>query len=114
MTEQLLRDILKEAKEKSQIGLLIWPNWTQWDEHHFKMKQGNKNYDFALSQVSKGEASFLAFESNDFFMPGIVAVSVEKMLSSPVFFNHVLNLCEKSDYEGPITLVPMNEVSEFC
>ena len=114
MTEQLLRNCLKDAQEKAQIGILIWPNWTQWDEHHFEMKQGNKNYDFALSQVTKGDATVLAFEWNGFTMPGIIAVSVEKMLSSPVFFNHVLNLCEKSNYKGPITLVPLNEVSESC
>jgi len=28
MTEKLLRDTLKEAQEKDQLGLLIWANWS--------------------------------------------------------------------------------------
>ena len=30
------------------------------------------------------------------------------------FFNKVLNVCEKGHYEGPITLVPANQLAEYC
>ncbi|MCI8640592.1 MAG: hypothetical protein HFJ59_01775 [Clostridia bacterium] len=35
MTEQLLWNAVKEAQEKEQIGLLIWANWTVWDNLAF-------------------------------------------------------------------------------
>ena len=47
-------------------------------------------------------------------MPGIIAVSVQKLSSSDEFFSHVLNMCEGGHYEGPITLVPLNEIIDFC
>ena len=28
MTEKLLRDVIKEAKEKKQLGIVIWSSWT--------------------------------------------------------------------------------------
>lgn len=37
MTEKLLRDTLLEAQEKDQLGLLIWANWTVWDDLGFEM-----------------------------------------------------------------------------
>ena len=114
MTEKLLRDSLKEAQEKEQIGLFIWANWTVWDDNGFDMKPGNESYDFALSQISKGEEATISAEWNGLSMPGIIAVSVQKLSSSDEFFNHVLNACEKGHYEGPITLVPLCEVSESC
>ena len=38
MTEKLLRDVIKEAKEKKQLGIVIWSSWTTWEN----MGQGNK------------------------------------------------------------------------
>lgn len=96
MTEQLLRDSLKEAQEKGQVGLLIWANWTQWDDCANDIKQGNPNYDFALSQVSKEKEATITFEWFNFKMPGIFAVSVSKMISSDEFFKKVLDVCEKN------------------
>lgn len=46
-------------------------------------------------------------------MPGFIAVSVQKLNSSDEFFKYVLSACEKGHYEGPITLVPLNELSEI-
>ena len=114
MTKRLLWDVLNEAKQKGQVGLLIWSNWSVWDECAFDMKPGNKSYDFALSQISKGEEATISAEWNGFSMPGLIAVSVQKLSSSEEFLNFVLQMCEKGNYEGPITLVPLNELSENC
>jgi len=46
-------------------------------------------------------------------MPGIITVSMQKLCSSDEFFSYVLGMCEEGHYEGPITLVPLNEVSDF-
>lgn len=112
MTEKLLRDTLKEAQQKDQLGLLIWANWTVWDDSSFEVKPGNESYDFAFSQISKGEEATISAEWNGLSMPGFIAVSVQKLNSSDEFFKYVLNACEKGHYEGPITLVPLNEISE--
>ena len=114
MKKRLLLDVLNEANQKGQVGLLIWANWAVWDECAFDMKPGNKIYDFALSQISKGEEVTISAECNGFSMPGFIAVSVQKLSSSDEFLNFVLKMCEKGYYEGPITLVPLNEVSENC
>lgn len=112
MTENLLRAALKEAQEKEQIGLLIWANWHQWDDCSCDIMQGNESYDFALSQVTKGEEATITFEWNGLRLPGIIAVSVEKMISSETFFYKILDICEKNDQQGPITFIPSNEISE--
>lgn len=112
MTEKLLRDALKEAQEKDQLGLLIWANWTVWDDLGFEVELGNESYDFAFYQISKGEEATIPVEWYGLSMPGFIAVSVQKLISSDEFFNHVLNSCEKGHYEGPITLVPLNKISK--
>ncbi|MDE5830148.1 MAG: hypothetical protein K2H53_00070 [Clostridia bacterium] len=114
MTEQLLRNSLNEAQKKAQDGLLIWANWNQWDDHASDLKLGNENYDFALSQIAKGEEATIKAEWNGLYMPSIIAVSVQKLLSSNDFFNHVLKVCKDGHYEGPITLVPANQLVESC
>ena len=113
MTENVLRNALKEAQEKGQMGLLIWANWIVWDESGFEMKPGNKSYDFAFSQISKGEEATISTQWNGLSMPGFIAVSVKKLSSSEEFFKYVLDKCEEGQYIGPITLIPLNEVSEF-
>ena len=112
MTEKLLRDTLIEAKEKDQIGLFIWANWTVWDDSGYQMKPGNESYDFAFSQISKVEEATISADWNGLSMPGFIAVSVQKLNSSDEFFKDVLDACEKGHYEGPITLVPLNEISK--
>lgn len=112
MTEKLLRNTLKEAQEKDQLGLLIWGNWTVWDDSGYQMKPGNQHYDFAFSQISKGEEATIKTDWNGLSMPGFIAASVQKLNSSNEFFKQVLDACEKGHYEGPITLVPLNEISK--
>ena len=112
MTEKLLRDTLKEAQEKDQLGLFIWANWTVWDESGFEVTPGNEHYDFAFSQISKGEEATIKADWNGLSMPGFIAVSVQKLNSSDEFFKQVLEACEKGHYKGPITLVPLCEISK--
>ena len=113
MIKNLLRNTLKEAQEKEQLGLLIWANWSVWDDSGYQMKPGNKSYDFALSQIAKGEEATIKAEWNGLSMPGFIAVSVQKLNSSDEIFKQVLEACEKGNYKGPITLVPLNKVSNF-
>lgn len=113
MTEKILRNALKEAQEKEQLGLFIWPNWTVWEELVFYMRPKGKYYNFAVSQISKGEEATISFERNGLSMPGIIAVSVQKLSSSSEFFSHVLSMCEEAHYEGPIILVPANIIMAF-
>ena len=52
MTEKLLRDVIKEAKEKKQLGIVIWSSWTTWEN----MGQGNKEVeDLAMEQIAEGK-----------------------------------------------------------
>lgn len=74
-------------------------NWTVWDDLGFEMKPGNESYDFAFSQISKGEEVTISVEWNGLSMPGFISVSVQKLNSSTEFFKHVLEACEKGHYE---------------
>lgn len=112
MTENLLRNAVKEAQNKKQIGLLIWANWTVWDDLSKEISPGNESYDFALSQISKGQEATIHTDWNGLSMPGIIAVSVQKLSSSYEFFSQVLSFCEKGSYNGPITLIPLNQLTK--
>lgn len=114
MTEKLLRDTLKEAKEKQQLGLIIWSCWAVWDDLGFELKPGNEHYDFALSQISKNEEATTSVIWNGLSMPGFIAVSIEKLNSSDKLFNDILKVCEKEHFDGPITLIPLNKLAETC
>ena len=114
LTEQLLRDCVNEAQEKGQIGLFIWANWRVWDEHAFGMKEDNELYDMALYQIKRGESATIDLVMGGFYGTGIFAVSVEKLTSSTWYFREFLNTCEERQMEGPITLIPSNEVSDHC
>ena len=114
MTEELLRKALKEADKKGQAGLLIWSNWSIWDDVAFNLKEGNKNYDFALAQVEKEEEATMIYEWAGFKMAGYLAVSVKKLSNSEDYFKEILEVCRKNYYIGPITLIPLNEVADCC
>ena len=105
MTEKMLRNILTEATEKNQIGLFIWANWMVWDDLAFEMKAGNRSYDFALSQITREKEATIS-------TPGFIAISIKKVNSSDKFLKEVLEVCKKGHYEGPVTLIPLNELSE--
>lgn len=113
MIENLLRKTLKEAQEKAQYGLLIWASWRVWDEFSFNMKEGNENYEIALSHIERGETTTIDFTMGGFYGTAIFAVQVEKLHSSTEYFESFVNMCREKQIEGPITLVPSNEVSEI-
>jgi len=113
MTEELLRQILQEAQEKGKLGLIIWANWPIWDEIAFEMKQGNEIYDFALSQIEKQEEATVCSSCNGFSMPGFIATSIQKLLSSNDFFKKTLDFCERNHFSGPISLVPITEPDDL-
>ena len=112
MTEKMLRNILTEATEKNQIGLFIWANWMVWDDLAFEMKAGNRSYDFALSQITREKEATISTEISGFSTPGFIAISIKKVNSSDKFLKEVLEVCKKGYYEGPVTLIPLNELSE--
>lgn len=114
MTEQFLRNAVKEAQEKNQLGLLIWANWSVWDDLSSEVTPGSEYYNFALSQISNGEEATFSTEWQGLSMPGVIAISVQKLSSSNEFFSHVLSVCEKGNYQGPITLVPLNQLIDLC
>ena len=112
MTEELLRQVLQEAQEKQQIGLLIWHSWKSWDEVAYQLREGNEHYDFALYQVTNGKEATITHEWWGLRLPAAMAVSVQKMNVSKEFFENILNVCKKNMYIGPVTLLPLNEVAE--
>lgn len=114
MIKNILRSCIEEAQRRGQTGLLIWPSWNLWDNYAFELQQGNEYYDLALAQIAEGQETTITFDWNRLSIPGILAIPVEKLISSEKFFNDVLSICEKNHYKGPITLLPINEVSDYC
>ena len=110
MTEKLLWDVLKEAQEKEQVGLLIWPMWRVWDDIGFKIKPGDKDFDAILAILEQGGEVNLA-ATNDTVNFRIFAVPVRKLIDSEEYFKHVLKVCKG---DGPVTLLPLNELAECC
>ena len=113
MTELLLRDVLKEAQRKEQQGLFIWTSWPFWDNCRNDMKLGNDSYEFALSQIFLGKEATVFYDFAGFYIPMFFAISVQKLVSSDHLLKHILHMHEAHHYDGPITLVPSNEVSEY-
>ena len=112
MTEELLRQVLQEAHEKQQIGLLIWHNWNIWNEIAYELKEGNEHYDFAVSQVTDGNEATITYELWGLKFPAVIVVSVQKMLFAKELFEEILKICKQNNYIGPVTLIPLNEVAE--
>ena len=80
MTEKLLRDVIKEAKEKKQLGIVIWEN----------MGQGNKEVeDLAMEQIAEGKEATMNIKCG-FSMPAFIAIPVEKFeAGEKYFFYHI-------------------------
>lgn len=110
MEETLLREALRKAQEKAQLGLLIWANKKVWEKFACNMEEGNEEYDLALYQIKRGEAATIDLLMDGLCDTGIFAVSVDKLCSSALYFDAFLNTCRERRMEGPITLVPSNEV----
>lgn len=114
ITEQLLRDCVKEAQEKGQYGLFVWVNMDSWDAMDSELKSNSADYDFAISQILKGEDATIFLQWAGFIFVGIFAVSVEKLSSSDEYFKDFLKVCEINRMKGPIVLIPSNKLSEYC
>ena len=90
MTEKLLRDVIKEAKEKKQLGIVIWSSWTTWEN----MGQGNKEVeDLAMEQIAEGKEATMNIKCG-FSMPAFIAIPVEKFEAGEKYFNYVFNACK--------------------
>ena len=101
MTEQLLRNAIKEALEKEQMGLVIWAG-----EKAFDNNSSTKRCLYIENQkdiVETGESN--CFYSINFCM----SVPVDRF-SEEEYFYKVLDFCKKKLYIGPIMLVPSNEL----
>ncbi len=109
MTEEILRNSLEEAKQRDQDGILIWSDWKFWVDNYSCVKPGNENYDYAVSQILKGEDATISTELRTCF----IAVPTKKMLSSD-YFSQVLRMCEDLKLKGPVTLIPENKLAESC
>ena len=105
MTEQLLRNAIKEAVEKEQVGLVIWAGQKAFDNNSSCKKSlfSEKQNDI----VETGDGN--CFYTITFCM----SVPVDR-LSEEEFFNNVLDFCKKKHYVGPIMLVPSNELVKSC
>lgn len=113
MMEKLFREILKEAREEEQIGLMIWANPEVWKSFGPKIWPDTKIYDFILSQITKQPKVTMSIEGIGLSMPVYMAVSVQKLSTSNKFFYEVLNICEKGNCKGPVMLIPSNKMIEI-
>lgn len=66
ITEQLLRNCVKEAQDKGQFGLLIWSSWKIWDNFASDMEEKNENHDYALEKIKEGEIAAIDFVMGGF------------------------------------------------
>lgn len=114
ITEQLLRDCVKEAQEKGQFGLMVWISWKDWDDLGCEVRPGSEYYDFALYQIQKEEEATIDIDWGGLYGAGILAVSVKKLISSDEYFKDFLKVCEINQMKGPIVLIPSNKLSEHC
>ena len=107
MTEELLREALNKAQENGKIGLFIWASESAKDYLKFYLKE-NENYKKVLDLISKGDELTIYANYDGVLEPGMIAVSAKKMFLSEKTFKRVFKACEKDDYLGPITFVPLN------
>ncbi len=111
MKEEVLRGVTLDALERNQPGLLIWASWDEWEELDSEMKPGNELYDFAISRIMRNKEATVFQNIDGFEFIGCIAVSTEKLYTSKTFFNQVINYCKTNKFEGPITYLPSNELS---
>ena len=114
MTEELLRQALKEAEKKGQQGLLIWSNWSIWEEIEHELDEGDERYNLILSQVEKGKEVILPIEYAGFQLSACIAVSVKKLSNVEGNFETILAICRQNSFCGPFTLLPLNELADCC
>lgn len=114
MTEELLRQALKEAEKKGQLGLLIWSNWSIWEEMAYELDEEDERYNLVLAQVKEGREAVLPFEYAGFQLSACLAVSVKKLSNLEGNFEVILEICRQNHFMGPFTLLPLNELADCC
>lgn len=112
ITKKELWESLDEALERDEIGLIIWPSWTEWENLSYKLHEGNEIYEFILKKVKNNEAANVIGECLGFNMTKVLAVPVKAMVVCDKFFENVFSICQKGNYHGPITFVYSNEIAE--
>ena len=108
--EEKLRKALEEAKEKGQIGLLIWQDQEIWDLFSPSINPNSQYFYFALEQIKVGKEGLLNIEWKGYSVSYILTIPVQKLLTSESFFKYIVDVCKRAEYKGPITLLPSNEV----
>ena len=101
MTEELLRNAIKEAVEKEQVGLVIWAGQKAFDNNSSTRKC--LYIENQTDIVETGDSN--CFYSINFCM----SVPVDRLLDDEYFYK-VLDFCNKKLYIGPVMLVPSNEL----
>lgn len=108
----LLRDVAEEALEKRQDGLVIWSNWSEWDEWLDDLGCSQKEYLETLQRVTRNE------KFSYFSTPEFIIISTKKLMESDVesdkLFENIIKTWESNSYNGPITFIPSNQLSDFC
>ena len=113
LTEDLLREALKEAQDKNQPGFLIWTgNRICLNFVDALIEKGNEHYDFAMSQVMKGECGTITYDLYGIKLPAAYIIAVQKLQNSDESFQMILEACKKYNDIGPILLIPNNQYAE--
>jgi len=113
MTKDYLLKALKWAKGKNQTGIFIWNDWKIWDELDslfHKSESNSKLYKNVVNNLAKDEPMKIPVKYIGFALPGILVIPIDKALNSEDFLNEVVEICNKSNYKGPITLFPSTEI----
>ena len=111
ITEDVLWEALDEALKNNEIGLIIWPGWTEWENFSYKLHPGNEMYEFILKKVKNNEMAKITCEYLGFKITNIIAVPIKAMVIYDKFFENILNICQKYTYKGPITFVISGELA---
>ena len=112
ITKKELWESLDEALERDEIGLIIWPSWTEWENLSYKLHQGNEIYEFILKKVKNNESANVTGAYLGFNMTNVLAVPVKAMVVYDKFFANVVSICQKGNYHGPITFVESNDIAK--
>ena len=112
ITEDVLWEALDEALERKEIGLIIWSSWTEWINFSYQLHEGNDIYKFILKKIKNNESANVIGERCGIKMANILAVPVKGMIIYEKFFENILSICQKCNYNGPITFVESNEIAK--
>ena len=105
MTKLLLKQYADFASENSAVALIIWANWSARENYIASVYPGNFDFDAAMKAVAEDKEYIVTVTWNGLTMPGYIAVSVRKLLSSDTSLTEINNFCKLHSYNGPITII---------